>query len=358
MPPGLRYRIQHVESLEKEAMGVRGARRSVHRRWSLVLAAAGALIGACSGAPVPQRLLGETPIADLQPVRLAAGERLRVVATTSFVAEVLSQVGGGDIALTMLLPLGAEPHGYEPMPQDLRLLAEADVLFINGLGLEAFLSRTLEAAGGQAVVVSLSEGITAREASAADGRSHEEDGGEEHDPGGIDPHVWLDPLNMVRWTENAAAALAALDPAHADSYRARGAAYAARLQDLDEWIRSQVEAIPAECRLLVADHEELGYFAARYGFEIVGAVVPAYSSAAEPSAQDLANLIAAIRQHGVPAVFVSAAVNPALAARVAQDTGARLVTLYTHSLTDASGPGATYLDLMEYNVRAIVGALR
>lgn len=338
------------------------------QRACLVTVALSLILVACGSVGSSEEHFGETPIADLRPVSLRAGERLQVVATTSFVAEVLREVGGSEIELMRLLPLGADPHGYEPTPQDLRAIAEADVVFINGLGLEAFLERTFRAAGGKAVVVSLSEGIEAltlggrddHEGEAHGQEPHEEEGEEQegHDHGGLDPHVWLDPLNMVRWTENAASALAALDPPHAELYEERAAAYSARLLALDEWIRAEVERLPAEARRLVSDHQELGYFAARYGFEIVGAVIPAYSSAAEPSAQDLADLISVIRELDVSAVFVSSAVNPRLAARVAQDTGTRLVTLYTHSLTDASGPAATYVDLMEYNVRAIVDGLR
>ncbi len=322
---------------------------SVPQKRITALAAAGLLLAACAGAVSPSdRLPGETAIANLRPVELASGERLRVVATTSFVAEVIGEVGGDSVDLTMLLPLGADPHSYEPTPQDVRTLAEAHVVFINGFGLEAFLARTLKAAGGRAAVVSLSEGIEPRALAEGEGNEHE----------GVDPHVWLDPLNMIRWGENAATALAALDRAQTEGYRARAAAYASRLQRLDEWIRSQVDMIPAEKRRLVTDHEELGYFAARYGFDIVGALIPAYSSAAEPSAQDLAELISKLRDLRVTAVFVSSAVNPNLAARVAQDTGMRLVPLYTHSLTDPSGPAPTYVALMEYNVRAIADGLR
>lgn len=337
-------------------------------------AAAAVLLTSCVGPATSgsDLLPGEAALADLQPVGLAEGERLRVVATTSFAAEVVRIVAGPDVELTPLLPLGADPHAYEPTPQDVRALAEADVVFINGLGLEAFLEGTLEAAGGRALVVSLSEGIEPLDFGEAD--DHEADGyeaeddddaheSEDHDPeahehGGLDPHVWLDPLHMARWAENAGAALAALDPARADGYRERAAAHAAELHALDEWIRAEVEALPPDARRLVTDHDELGYFAARYGFEIVGAVIPAFSSAAEPSARELAALESLIGELGVPALFVSAAVNPALAARVAGDTGVQLVTLHTHSLGPPGGPAASYVELMQYNARAIVAALR
>jgi ABC-type Zn uptake system ZnuABC Zn-binding protein ZnuA len=326
-------------------------------------AAAALLLTSCAGlAATDSHLLpGETALADLLPIDLAAGERLRVVATTSFAAEVVRIVAGESVDLTPLLPLGADPHAYEPTPQDVRALAEADVVFINGLGLEVFLDGTLEAAGGRAVVVSLSEGIEALtfaelDDHADEGEEHAEEEGHEH--GGLDPHVWLDPLNMARWADNAGAALAALDPANAEAYVQRAAGYAGELQALDAWIRAEVEPLPPEARRLVTDHDELGYFAARYGFEIVGAVIPAFSSAAEPSARELAALESLIVELGVPALFVSSAVNPALAARVARDTGTQLVTLYTHSLGAPGGPAASYIELMQYNARAIVAALR
>lgn len=321
------------------------------------------LLAACAASIAPaqdaDRLPGETAIADLQPTSLGPGERLQVVATTTVAADVVHVVAGEDADVGSLLPLGTDPHAFELGPGDIRLLVEADVVFINGLGLEEFLDDPLREAGASGVIVSLSEGLTPLRMVAAEGGGEEDHNeGDHHHAGGTDPHVWLDPLNVSRWAENAGAALAALDPLHAEEYRARASAYAAELTELDAWIKEQVETIAARDRLLVTDHDELGYFAARYGFEIIGLVIPAYSTAAEPSAQEIAALERAIREHDVRAIFVSAAANPRLADRVAQDTGARLVVLYTASLTDAAGPAPSYPDLMRYNVSQIVDALR
>ena len=303
-------------------------------------------LGACS--PSATGAVGQpawlTEIDALRPSTLAEGARLQVVATTSLVADLLGNVGADGIEMTALLPLGIDPHTYEPSPQDMRAIAEADVVFLNGLGLEETLSETVRNAGGGAPIVSLSEGIVPLRL--------------EGEAGGPDPHVWLDPNNIVVWAENAAAALATLDPARADYYRSNAEAYAAALRDLDARIRDRVAQIPEADRKLVTDHDELGYFAARYGFEIVGALIPAYSSAAEPSAQELSQLETTIRELGTRAVFVGTGVNQEMAARVAEDTGVRLVPLYTHSLSGPEGPATSYRTLMEYNVNAIVEALR
>lgn len=303
-------------------------------------------LGACS--PSATVAVGQptwlTEIDALRPSTLAEGARLQVVATTSLVADLLGNVGADGIEMTALLPLGIDPHTYEPSPQDMRAIAEADVVFLNGLGLEETLSETVRNAGGGAPIVSLSEGIVPLRL--------------EGEAGGPDPHVWLDPNNLVVWAENAAAALAALDPARADYYRSNAEAYAAALRDLDARIRDRVAQIPEADRKLITDHDELGYFAVRYGFEIVGALIPAYSSAAEPSAQELSQLETTIRELGTRAVFVGTGVNQELAARVAEDTGVRLVPLYTHSLSGPDGPATSYRTLMEYNVNAIVEALR
>ena len=178
-----------------------------------------------------------------------------------------------------------------------------------------------------------------------------------HTSGG-DPHVWTDPRLVSLWAERTAQALGELDPANAATYQANAAAYQQQLSELDAWIEAQVAQIPAGNRKLVTDHETFNYFADRYGFQTVGAVIPGFSTLAEPSAQELAALEDAIRSLGVKAIFVDSTVNPALAERVAQDTGTRLVRVYSGSLSEAGGEAGTYLDYMRFNTNAIVSALR
>ena len=242
-----------------------------------------------------------TALASLQPVDLTPGERLRVVATTSLLADVVSQVAGEAAEVTSLIPVGVDPHSFELTPQDLRRLSEAHVVFMNGFGLEGSLEEALRSAGGQAPLIFTSQGI---EALAFEGHTEADQFGEQ------DPHVWLDPGNVILWVQNIEAALVALDPARAAEIADNASRYRAELERLDAEIRQALGAIPPSDRLLVTDHDEFGYFAEAYGFTIVGTVIPGFSSAVEPSAQDLAHLEDSIRRLGAQAIFVSAVVSP------------------------------------------------
>lgn len=292
----------------------------------------------------------------LSAVSLVAGERLRVVATTSIVADVVRNIGGDAVKLTLLMPLGADPHAFEPTPQDAAVISQAHVVFINGVGLEAFLDRLLTNAGGDVPVVSVSDGI----ALLAFVGDHADDEAEadEHRDGEDDPHTWFDPNNVKVWVGNIESALSALDPDHATVYRENARAYLAELVALDAWIREAVAAIPQDRRGLVTDHSVLTYFAHAYGFEQVGAVTAGSSTLSQPSAREMAALQEAIVEHGVRAIFVSTTANPRMAEQLARDTGIQVVPLYTGSLSDASGPARTYLSFMRYDVGQIVEALR
>jgi ABC-type Zn uptake system ZnuABC Zn-binding protein ZnuA len=227
-------------------------------------------------------------------------------------------------------------------------------VFANGAGLEEFLEPLLESADAADRVVPVSQGIELREFSAGSANAHK---GEEDDHG-ADPHTWTDPNNVVVWTHNVEYTLSTLDPDNAQTYRANAEAYEAAMQDLDLWIEEQVAQLAEPDRRLVTDHATFGYFVDRYGFEMVGAVIPGYSTLSEPSAQALAELQDAIGELGVRAVFVGNTVNLALAERIAEDTGVRIVFLYTGSLSESSGPASSYIDLMQYNVTQIVQALK
>lgn len=322
----------------------RSARAARISLWIVGLSLAAA--GCGRGPAVPQPTL-QTPAA----IALAPGDRLRVLATTSIVADAVAAVGGSRIDLASLVPPGVDPHTFEPTPQDVRRVAEAQVIFENGLGLETFLGDLVKSAGSGAPVISVSTRIDALPAGAHPG----DEAGSAHAE--WDPHVWLDPQNVISWTQVIEESLSALDPEGASAYAQGAQAYRRQLMALDSEVEARLSAIPVGQRQLVTDHDELAYFARRYGFEIVGAVIPAPSAAAEPSARELAALETAIQSIGVRAVFVSSVVSPALAGQVADDTGIRLVTLYVHSLTEASGPAPSYLELMRLDARVIAEAL-
>ena len=282
------------------------------------------------------------------------GNKLKVVATTTIVDDVVRQLGGDAIDLTVLLPVGSDPHAFSPAPRDIALISDANVVFINGAGLEEFLTPLLESAGGEAEIIDLSEGLTLLE---FEGDHHEDDheGEHHHD---MDPHTWTSPRNVMAWVTSIEQTLSRLDAANAQTYQANAAAYRQELTALDAWIVEQIAQIPAARRVLVTDHVVFGYFAAHYELEQLGAVVPGYSTLAQPSARELAALEDAIRAYDVPAIFVGSTVNPALAQRVAEDTGMQLVFVYTGSLTAPDGNAPTYLAYIRYNVTAIVEALK
>lgn len=301
---------------------------------------------------------GKSPPTELSPVALKAGQKLKVVATTSIIADIVKNVGGDAISLNLLLPVGTDPHTFDPAPRDLATVADADVIFANGLGLEAFLDELLSNAGGQAILIPVTEGIKARQ--FTDHLEKEDDQGADghNEAGSIDPHAWTSPSNALVFVDNIQRTLSALDPANAESYRANAAAYKTQLQELDAWAAKQIESIPPQNRELVTDHTAFGYYADRYGLKQIGAVIPSFSTAAEPSAKDLADLEAAISKFKVKAIFVGASVNPALSRQVAQDTGVKLLKLYTGSLGPAGSGVETYLDYIRYNTNTIVEGLK
>jgi len=267
-----------------------------------------------------------------------------VLASTTFLADMARNVAGNRLQVDSLLPLGADPHGYQPTPSDVAKISKSTVLIVNGLGYEQFLTTLLENAGGERKIVVASTGLSPRK-----------DAGLEH---GVDPHMWLDPNNVIIYVENIRDALTSADPNGAAIYKANTDAYMAQLKSLDAWIVEQVSQIPAKRRLLVTNHEALGYFADRYGFTVIGAVIPGFSTDAAPSAQQMAALIDLIKSSGAPVIFLGKVENDALAAQIANETSAKVVSdLYLESLTDGA-PAATYIDMMKHNVTRIVEALK
>jgi ABC-type Zn uptake system ZnuABC Zn-binding protein ZnuA len=187
---------------------------------------------------------------------------------------------------------------------------------------------------------------------------HADHGDDGHGHGARDPHFWFDPMRVEQAINSIAAQLSTADPAGQTYYRDNAAAYAWELQDLDAWIQQQVATLPEERRLLVTSHDSFQYFAQRYGFEVVGAVMPVTADA-EPTAQELTELIEVIEHEGVPAVFAEKSHSDRLARRITEETGATLIGgLYTGSLGEPGGEADTYLDFMRYNVKTIVEALR
>jgi ABC-type Zn uptake system ZnuABC Zn-binding protein ZnuA len=309
-----------------------------------------AVLSACGGSE-PQ---GAQDPAQIEPISLDAGEKLRVVATTNIVGDVVHQVGNDRIELIILMDTGIDPHSYVPTPSDSAAIHDAHVVFASGAGLESNLDRVFASAGGDAARVYLSDELQHR----LIGGGLEQAGDEhQHDEGEIDPHVWFDVQNVIHWADTIEQVLSALDPANAAAYQANAASYTQELEELDTWVVEQVSTIPEANRKLVTNHPSFGYLADRYGLEQVGAVYP-FSPSAEPSAKDIALLEDTIREYGVPAIFAESTVNPRLAEQVADDTGVKLVALYSGSLGGPGSGAETYILLIRYDVSAIADALR
>jgi ABC-type Zn uptake system ZnuABC Zn-binding protein ZnuA len=246
------------------------------------------------------------------------------------------------------MPVDTDPHAFSATPRDVARLAGADLVLVNGLGLESFLGDLLSVAGTGRVVV-VSRTITPR--ALAHGEEHG------HHEGCEDPHVWFDPVQVQAWARVIGEELARRDPAQAGVIRERTEAYVQRLKELDTWARGRLAGLPAARRQLVTDHDAFGYFAGRYGFTIVGCVLPGFSSSAEASARDLARLHDLMRTTGVRSIFVEQAGNPAVARRLGEATGAELVALPTCSLSAAGGPAATYEAFFRHVVESVARSL-
>lgn len=272
----------------------------------------------------------------------SAGTNVPVILTsTTILADITRQVAGDRLNIDSLLPVGSDPHSYQPTPQDIAKVSESKLMIVNGAGYETFLDPLLKNADGQRTLIEASAGISPRKNAQ-----------------GIDPHMWLDPNLVIQYVGNIRDALIQVDPTGEAAYKSNADAYTAALKKLDAWIVEQVDQIPAEKRLLVTNHEAFGYFADRYGFKVIGTVIESLSTDASPSAQQLAALIDQIKASKAPAIFLDASDNATLAQQIAAETGVKVITdLHLESLTDGA-PAATYIDMMKYNVTQIVNALK
>ncbi len=482
-----------------------------NRLFSIVvlLTLAALFLAACGSAPSADSAPAAesaTEAAVKEPAAEAAS--IKVLASTTFLADIAQNVAGDRVVVESLLPFGADPHSYQAAPTDVAKIAESNLLILNGVEYEHFIETLLENAGGERVIVESATGIEPRQMeeehaeedhspeahskevceqlegktaeeeiqtgadaasavelhgedehaegehahereivtlklnaqadgtfagyvlldseeeqgyavtsaageivvtdaagatleagqiltidcegmtvggvyklpvgeyvvavtgvdsesvvfSAAPMHAHEHEEGEEgheghsHEAG--DPHMWLDPNLVITYVGNIRDGLIEADPDGAETYNANAEAYIAQLTDLDKWIVEQVDTVPAERRLLVTNHEAVGYFADRYGFEVVGAVIPSLSTEATTSAKEMAELIEQIKATGAPAIFLGEVENADLANQIADETGVKVVdTLQLETLTDGE-PAATYIEMMKYNVTQIVEGLK
>jgi ABC-type Zn uptake system ZnuABC Zn-binding protein ZnuA len=289
---------------------------------------------------------------------------VRVVTTTTILADLVAQVGGSRVTVDSLVPKGGEVHTFDPTPSDVRRLSDADLVVINGLGLDDWLADLVAGAGTTAPVVELAEdldGVTY----LAGGEDEGEDEGEgeagtgagapdDHAGEGLNPHLWLNVAYARLYAERIAGALAEADPANATAYRDGMTGYGAVLDELDTTVRARMAAIPEASRTVISFHDAFPYFAAAYGLTIDGTVVDAPGQ--DPSAGELSDLIAAIRARNVTAILAEIQFSDDLVRTIADETGAVVVSnLYSDTLGDA--PQDTYVGIMTWNVEQIASAL-
>ncbi len=302
--------------------------------WCLVLSLALSGLTACQSAPAPSA---------------NANAKLSVIATTTQLEDVTRVIAGDRITVIGLVPRNGDPHAFEPTPENVKQVAQSAAVFINGAGLEGWLEELVQHAGGERPIFDTSKGLTLGKIDAAYAEG-----------GDVDPHIWMDPINLLTVVDNIAVGLKQIDPADANTFTANADAYKTQLKELDAWAQKQLAVIPPERRKLVTAHDAMGYFATRYQFKIVGTVVPSASTeAAETSAKDLGKLVEVIRQEGVPAIFAEASGNPKFIEQVGAEAKVKVVTdLYIDSLSDKGGEAGTYLDFFRADVTKIVNALK
>ncbi len=266
-----------------------------------------------------------------------------VVVTTSILGDVVANLAGDRASITVIMPVGADPHEFEPSARQVALMREADLIIANGLGLEEGLEDVLVAAADEGVEV-LEIGST------VDVRTLGESGE-------ADPHVWLDPVRVASAAGAIVEALERLDPTV--DWEAGAAAYREELAALDGWIRDRLAGVPDAARILVTGHDALGYFADRYGFEVIATILPGSTTVVEPSGAGFAETVAILEASGSPAVFTDLGENQALAEQLADqlDREIAVVPLYTGSLGEAGSGAATYIEMMKWDAAAIARAL-
>lgn len=325
--------------------------------------------GASSATPTPAPTSTTAPTlpagspATPRPTAIAAPTpepepAVSVVTTTTVLADFVRQVAGDRAEVHALVPRGTDPHTFDPSPADAIRVSRADLLVMNGLGLDEWLADFIAQAGAEGVpLVELAEDLPGVDYLEGDEHHHDEaeHHNEDEDGHAYNPHLWMNVGYARLYVERLADELSAADPNGEADYRANAESYDVQLAELDGLIRGQVEQIPAEGRRVVSFHHAFPYFAEAYGFEIVGVLVEVPGR--EPSAREVAELIQGIRDSGVRIILAEAQFSDHLAQTLAAETDAVVVNrLYTDSLGDP--PTDTFVGAMRWNVEQILDALR
>lgn len=291
------------------------------------------------------------------PSLAGADEKLPVVATFSILGDLTQQIGGDAIALTTLVGPDSDAHGFEPTAESQRAVAGAKVLVANGLGLEPWLGRLIDASTFQGELVEATTGI--EPLASLEPEEHEEEGetADDHAHDGADPHAFQDPKLVLTYIDNIEAGLAKAAPASADAFRKNAEELKARFRALDAELTASLGSLPAENRRILTSHDAFQYFGRAYGIDFIA--VQGLTTEAEPSAQDLKNIVEQIKDGNIKAIFIENMNDPRFVQSLAADTGATVGgDLYSDALSGPSGPAADLLSLYRYNAAELLKVLK
>ena len=286
-----------------------------------------------------------------------SSDKINVLATTPMLGDFVNEIGGDNINLTILMPPEADPHTYDPSPQDASKIADADIVFYVGLKYEpAALVKLLEnTLDNEAVLVEVGESINPIEFSEEGHDDHDDEEGHDdhkgHDHGAEDPHFWFDPLRVVMAVELMMNQLIELDPSNSEAYKTAADAYISELNELDSTVSALIETVPSKNRKIITTHESLGYLEARYGVEVLTTIIPSLTSADEISPAELVDVLDVIEDNNIKVIFVESEAPSVYADTIAAEANIKTVTgLWVETLRE----NQSYGDWLIENVGLIV----
>jgi ABC-type Zn uptake system ZnuABC Zn-binding protein ZnuA len=269
-------------------------------------------------------------------------DKLVAVSTITIINDMVKQIAHDKVEAVSICAVGLDPHSYKSVPQDSRTIARSDIVFVNGFGLEGWISKLVEAAGGERPVITVSNGITP----LRDDRGH----------GDPDPHCWFDAALAKIYIENILSGLIGIDPENEDFYKKNAEKFSAELDSLDSWTSEKINSIPENIRILVTSHDAFRYFGNAYGIRVEA--LQGISTEAKAQTADVARLVDLIKAVNLPAVFIETSVNPKLLEQIASETNAVIGgTLYSDSIGEEGTPGGSYIGAFKHNVQTITEAL-
>jgi ABC-type Zn uptake system ZnuABC Zn-binding protein ZnuA len=267
----------------------------------------------------------------------------KIVATASIMQDIVQNIAGSDIQVESIVPIGGDPHIYDPTPSDAALISQSKVIFINGLTFEGWLGKLIDNSGTSAEIVLMTKDIQPIESLKYKNSA--------------DPHAWMDVINAVKYAENAKDGLIRIYPEQKTEFEQNFKIYRDSLMELHEWVHNQIQRIPESHRYLVTSHDAFQYYGRQYGIELVALL--GTTTDAEIQTSDVLRVNKIIKEKELPAIFIESTINPKLMKQLAQDNNVQIGgELFADSLSDKDGPASSYIKMIKHNTNTIVQALR